>query len=133
VTVLDTSGVVDLLIDGPAAARVADLLRSERELAAPDVLVAETLSVIRGATLRAELPLARATAAVADLGLLPLRMFPSTALRERAWELRENFTAADALFVSLAERLGEPLATKDRSLLHAARLPSVHLSTIALA
>jgi predicted nucleic acid-binding protein len=42
-------------------------------------------------------------------------------LRDRAWELRENLTAADALFVALAERLGEPLATKDRRLALAAR------------
>jgi predicted nucleic acid-binding protein len=37
-------------------------------------------------------------------------------MRERAWGLRENFTIADALFVALAERLGEPLATKDLAL-----------------
>ena len=46
---------------------------------------------------------------------------PTLALRDRAWELRENMTAADALFVALAERLDEPLATKDRGLARAAR------------
>lgn len=51
----------------------------------------------------------------------PSSLFPSLALRERAWELRENMTAADALFVALADRLGEPLATRDRGLADAAR------------
>jgi predicted nucleic acid-binding protein len=35
--------------------------------------------------------------------------------------LRHNLTVADALFVALAERLEEPLATKDRGLAAAAR------------
>jgi predicted nucleic acid-binding protein len=35
--------------------------------------------------------------------------------------LRDSLTAADALFVALAEQLDEPLATKDRALAAAAR------------
>jgi predicted nucleic acid-binding protein len=35
--------------------------------------------------------------------------------------LRDNFTAADACFVALAEQLDEALATKDRHLANAAR------------
>lgn len=42
-------------------------------------------------------------------------------LRSRAWELRDNLTAADAPFVALAEQLGEPLATKDQGLATTAR------------
>jgi predicted nucleic acid-binding protein len=56
-----------------------------------------------------------------DLGDLAIDLYPTLPLRQRAWELRENLTAADALFVALAERLGEPLATKDRALASAAR------------
>jgi predicted nucleic acid-binding protein len=63
----------------------------------------------------------RAEAAVEDLGDLGVELFPSLHLRKRAWELRENLTAADALFVALAECLGEPLATIDRGLATAAR------------
>jgi predicted nucleic acid-binding protein len=58
----------------------------------------------------------RATGAIEDLGDLALTLFPSLRLRQRAWELRRNFTAGDALFVALAEELDEPLATKDRAL-----------------
>jgi predicted nucleic acid-binding protein len=53
-------------------------------------------------------------------------------LRRRAWELRHNLNAADALFVALAERLDEPLATKDTAL---ARAASKHttIATVVLA
>lgn len=121
-TVIDTSGLVELLVEGPAAAAVAQLVSSERELAAPDVVVFETLAVIRRAALRGSLSDSRAAAAVEDLGDAPLRIFPSLPLCARAWELRRNLTAADALFVALAETLGEPLATADRSLLSAVSL-----------
>ena len=66
------------------------------------------------------------------LGDLPLELFPSLPLKRRAWELRRNLTAADALFVALAERLDEPLATKDAAL---ARAASKHatVETVVLA
>ena len=132
-TVIDTSGVVDLLIGGPASPIVADLLARERELAAPDILVFEVLSVIRRGAGRRALSESRASAAVEDIAALPVRLFPSMPLRARVWQLRENLTPADGLFVALAERLGEPLATKDSSLLRAiANLPAVDARTIAL-
>ena len=132
-TVIDTSGVVDLLIGGPASPIVADLLKRERELAAPDILVFETLSAIRRGARRGALSGSRASAAIEDIAALPVRLFPSMPLWSRVWELGENLTPADALFVALAERLGEPLATKDRSLLQAiATLPAVDARTIAL-
>ena len=115
-TVIDTSGIVDLLTAGPASQMVGELLAQERELAAPDVLVFETLSVIRRNALKGSLTASRASAAVEDMAGMPVHLFPSLPLRSRAWQLRENLTTADALFVSLAERLDEPLATKDRSL-----------------
>jgi predicted nucleic acid-binding protein len=133
VTVIDTSGVVDLLIDGPASQSVAVLLAREREFAAPDILVFETLSAIRRGVRRGTLSESRAAAAIEDLAALPVRLFSSMPLRERVWQLRENLTPADGLFVALAERLGEPLATKDAALLQAlVRLPAVDVSALAL-
>jgi predicted nucleic acid-binding protein len=95
------------------------LLEQEGELAAPDLLVFEVLAVLRREAAR-ELGDARASGAVRDLGDVALALFPSLALRERAWALRRNFTIADAIFVALAEQLGEPLVTKDVSLARAA-------------
>lgn len=120
-TVVDTSGVVDFLLADGAAVEVESLLAAEGALAAPDLLVFEVLAVLRRIVLRGEIASQRARGAVEDLGDLAVDLFPSMALRERAWELRENLTAADALFVALAEQLGEPLATKDRALAAAAR------------
>jgi len=120
VTVLDTSAVVDHLLDEEAAAQVGALLAREPASAAPDVLVFEVLAVLRRAVLRSALAPERARGAVEDLGDIRVDLFPSLPLRRRAWELRENLTAADGLFVALAEQLGEPLATKDRRLAAAA-------------
>jgi predicted nucleic acid-binding protein len=121
VTVLDTSAVIDFLLVGEAAGEVETLLHDQSTPAAPDVLVFEVLAVLRRGTLRGALSSDRARGALVDLGDLAIELFPSMSLRERAWELRENLTAADALFVALAEQLGEPLATKDRALAGAAR------------
>jgi predicted nucleic acid-binding protein len=83
--------------------------------------VFELLAVLRRDAARGELSDSRARGAVEDLGDLAVDLFPTLALRHRAFELRLNLTVADALFVALAELLGEPLATKDRGLANAAR------------
>lgn len=120
-TVIDTSAVVDFLVGEEAAEEVEVLLAREGAVAAPDLIVFEVLAVFRRHVRRGSLPPERARGAIEDLGDLAVEVFPTLPLRERAWELRESFTAADAIFVALAERLGEPLATKDRSLAAAAR------------
>jgi predicted nucleic acid-binding protein len=120
VTVLDTSAVIDFLLAEGAVGEVESLLAQEGSAAAPDLLVFEILAVLRRDVGRGAVRPDRAQGAVEDLGDLPVDLFGTLALRERAWELRANLTAADALFVALAERLGEPLATKDRGLASAA-------------
>ncbi|MHB8242285.1 MAG: type II toxin-antitoxin system VapC family toxin [Solirubrobacteraceae bacterium] len=115
-TVLDTSVVVDFLLGAGVAGDVRVLMDREGELAAPDLLVFEVLAVLRREVGRGDLSEDRAASAVFDLGDLPVELFPSLPLRRRAWALRANLTAADALFVVLAEQLGEPLATKDSAL-----------------
>jgi predicted nucleic acid-binding protein len=116
VTVIDTSGVVDFLLGVGVAESVQALMDDEGELAAPDLLIFEVIAVIRRETLRGALGEGRASAAVADLGDLPIELFPSLPMRARVWSLHRNLTAADALFAALAEQLAEPLATKDRPL-----------------
>lgn len=120
-TVLDTSGVVDFLIGEEASGEVEDLLRREGPVAAPDLLVFEVIAVFRRQMRLRSIEADRASSAIADLGDFPLEVFPSLPLRARAWELRDNFAAADALFVALAERIDEPFATKDRKLASAAK------------
>lgn len=85
------------------------------------MLVFEVLAVLRRDVRRHVLGPERARGAIDDLGDLAVEVFSTLPLRRRAWELRETLTAADALFVALAEDLGEPLATRDRALASAAR------------
>lgn len=131
-TVLDTSAVIDFLLGSGSAPEVQQLMIAEGELAAPDLIVFEVLAVLRRAALSKDLSAKRATAALDDLADLPLELFPSLPLRRRAWALRHNLTAADALFIALAELLDEPLATKDTAL---ARAASKHttITTVVLA
>lgn len=119
-TVIDTSAVVDFLVGDEAAEEVGELLAREQTFAAPDLLVFEVLAVLRRYARRGAITGDRAQAAIEDLGDFAVELFPTLPLRNRAWELRENLTAADALFVALAEQLREPLATKDRGLASAA-------------
>jgi predicted nucleic acid-binding protein len=116
VTVLDTSAVVDYLLGIGVAKRVEQMMATESELAAPDLLTFEVLAVLRRETFRQEVSEDRAAGAVEDLGDLPIELFGSLPLRRRAWALRRNFTTADALFIALAELLSEPLATTDSAL-----------------
>jgi predicted nucleic acid-binding protein len=88
---------------------------------------------LRRQTLRGQLADGRAQAALADLGDMRLRLYPSLILRERAWQLRDNLTTADALYVALAEQLRQPLASKDSALLAAvATLDGVDVSLVTL-
>jgi len=121
-TVLDSSGAVDYLTGDGVATEVAALLEFETgvAVAAPEILVVEVLSALRRMSRSGLTTPARAAAAVDDLGSIRVDLFPALPLRRRGWELRENFSAFDGLFIALAELLDEPLATKDRSLARAA-------------
>ena len=66
----------------------------------------------------------RAAEAIADLADLDLHRHPHLDLLTRAWELRENVTAYDAMYVALAEALDAPLVTCDAPLAATARQPS---------
>jgi predicted nucleic acid-binding protein len=51
-----------------------------------------------------------------------LQRYPHDFLLPRVWELRNNLTAYDAVYVALAEALGASLLTRDRRLAGAAGL-----------
>ena len=60
------------------------------------------------------------TRALSDLADFPFRRYPHDWLLLRVWELRNNVTAYDAVYVALAEALDAPLLTSDRHLAAAA-------------
>lgn len=57
-----------------------------------------------------------ATAAIRDLLDLPIDRYPGRILVTRAFELRDNVTEYDAVYLALAEALDRPLLTGDSRL-----------------
>jgi predicted nucleic acid-binding protein len=48
-----------------------------------------------------------------DLSALDFERYPLEPMLERIWQLRENVSAYDAHYITLAETLGAPLLTFD--------------------
>jgi predicted nucleic acid-binding protein len=120
--VLDASAVAGALLDPSGHAAVVDLVADEaNDLAVPCLCDVEVLSVLRSVLRRGESDADRMSDAIAVLIDLPLRRFDHGLLIERAFALRDNFTAFDAVYVALAEGLGATLVTADGRLATAAR------------
>ena len=75
---------------------------------------------------------ARSREAIADLADLPIARYSTLPLLERAWSLRANLSAYDAMYVALAEALDTPLVTADAHLATAA-LTHAHIEVVLLA
>jgi len=117
VIVVDASSVLEVLLRTPMAAAVEERLFDPAEsLHAPHLLDVEAAQVIRRYALTGEIDGPRGRAALDDLGDFPLRRYPHSFLLPRVWELRNNLTAYDAVYVALAEALDAPLVTRDRRL-----------------
>ena len=83
------------------------------ELHAPHLLDAEVAHVLRKRHRLGLVDVLIAAGALADLTQLAITRHAHVPLLDRVWELRDNLTAYDALYVALAERLGAPLVTAD--------------------
>jgi predicted nucleic acid-binding protein len=117
VIVVDASAVLEALLRTPAAAAVETRLFSPRQtLHAPHLLDVEVAQVIRRYAAAGELDAERGRDALADLADYSLIRYPHDFLLPRVWELRNNLTAYDAIYIALAEALGAPLLTRDRRL-----------------
>lgn len=118
--VVDASALVAFYAaDDPRRATVATRLAVGDPLFAPAHLDAEIISALHGLsrsnrTLRGTVP-----AALRHLAGFPIRRMPLAPLLQRIWELRDNLTAYDAAYVTLAERLEGPLITCDGRLVGA--------------
>jgi predicted nucleic acid-binding protein len=116
VKVVDASVLVQYLTrsDHREAAEVA--IGQEHWLWVPALVDAEVGNALRRQLLRKEISPRIARRAFQELLELDLQRIPHDALAERAWQLRENVTYYDALYVALAEELGVPLLTLDQHL-----------------
>ena len=91
------------------------------DLHVPALCDVEVAAAVRRALARGLLTLERAIDAVNDYLDLPLTRHGHAALIGRVLEFRENFSAYDATYVVLAERLDGSLLTGDRRLSRAVR------------
>lgn len=115
--VVDASVVANALADdGDDGDLARHHMIEAGELAAPDLVDVETVSVLRRRWLAGDLTARRFSTAVDDLGDLALLRMPTLPLMRRAYELRATVTAYDASYVALAEHLGWVLLTADRRL-----------------
>ena len=115
--VVDASALLEALLRTPAAKAVEKFLFNPRQtLHAPHLLDVEIAQVIRRYAANGEIDAERGRAALVDLADFPLHRYPHDFLLPRVWELRNNLTAYDAVYVALAETLDAPLLTRDRRL-----------------
>lgn len=129
--VVDASALLELLLQTPLGTRVeARLLRDDEEFHAPHLIDVEVTQALRRLLRAGEVSADRAGEAVEDLVDLDLHRHAPLDLLTRAWKLRENVTAYDAMYVVLAEALGGTVVTCDTRL---AKAPGhrAHIEVIA--
>jgi predicted nucleic acid-binding protein len=115
--VVDASAVLEVLLRTPTATAVERrLFEPSQTLHAPHLLDVEVAQVVRRYAANGEIDAERGRMALADLADLSLRRYPHDFLLSRVWDLRNNLTAYDAVYVALAEALDAPLLTRDKRL-----------------
>lgn len=121
--ILDASALVELILDTPTgqavAARIADPAEA---LHAPHLADIEVVQALRRYVRERDIDAEAAAVALDDLRALDLQRHAHEPLLERVWELRDNLTAYDAVYVALTEVLDGVLLTCDRPLSRAPAL-----------
>jgi predicted nucleic acid-binding protein len=117
VIVVDASAMTEFLLQTPLGRRVEQrLFGADEELHAPHLLDVEIVQALRRLVRTGDMPAARAEEALDDLAALAIRRHSHFDLLARAWELRSNLTAYDAMYVVVAEALDAVLVTSDSPL-----------------
>jgi predicted nucleic acid-binding protein len=117
VIVLDASALIELLVGTAAGRRIARRLGDPRvSLHIPQLAYIEVLQVLRRYVASREITPADADAAIEDLQALDLEPHDHEPFLDRVWDLRDNFSAYDAVYVALAQALGAVILTCDRKL-----------------
>ena len=126
---LDASATVEWLLRSPRGLKVDRLVDADPILVAPHLLDAEVAAVLRRATLAGQLEAGRAALALDTLAASPIRRYPHGPMLRRAFDLRDNVSAYDAMYLVLAEALEATLVTADLRLARAAlgRVPTAVL------
>jgi predicted nucleic acid-binding protein len=120
VIVVDASALLEFLLQTPLGGKVeARLLRDGDELHAPHLVDVEVCQGLRRLVRAGEVSSARAAEALDDLGSLDLQRHAHIDFIDRAWKMRDNVTAYDAMYIALAEGIDAPIVTCDAPLARA--------------
>jgi len=115
--VLDASAAVDWLLQTPAGQHIEKRLYARNEtLHAPHLIDLEVPQVLRRLASQGLVSVRRADEAVRDLLDLRITRYPHLVLLPRIWQLRHKFSAYDAAYIVLAEKLGAAIVTRDARL-----------------
>jgi len=115
--VVDASAVLEFLLQTPLGVRVEDrLFRRDDEFHVPHLLDVEVVQGLRRLVRTGEVSASRATEAITDLNELDLHRHAHLDLLGRAWKLRDNLSAYDAMYVALAEAINASIVTCDAAL-----------------
>jgi predicted nucleic acid-binding protein len=118
--IVDASCLYEVVVDAPRAEEVRRELAADTDHAAPHLIDAEVLGLIRRDHLLGRLDATAAHQAIEDLRDWPGERYGHRGLLERAWDLRASVRSWDALYVALAEALDGRLLTLDERLARAA-------------
>jgi predicted nucleic acid-binding protein len=112
--VVDASVVVEFLGGSDRAPALDERLKAEEHtLWAPHLIDAEVGHALRRKVRLGQLGVGAAEEALWEVNDLPLRLVEHENLVQVAWDLRDNFSFYDGLYVALALMLGETLITFD--------------------
>lgn len=115
--IVDASTLANALTDDGSVGMVSRFeLARDAHWAAPQHLLVETFSAIRGRHLGGKVSASRCRDALGALGSAAIEMVSTQALLPRMWELRSNVSGYDAAYVAAAESLDCPLLTSDARL-----------------
>ncbi|WP_040160261.1 type II toxin-antitoxin system VapC family toxin [Mobilicoccus massiliensis] len=114
---VDASTVVDLLVaDDERGEWARSTMLADLTWAAPDFVLAEVFSAVRGLHRGGHVTTARAEGAVDALGRLRIELVPTARLLGAMWRLRDAVGAYDAGYVAVAIMFDCPLVTADARL-----------------
>jgi len=127
--VLDASAAIDWLLQTAAGREIESRIYARGEsLHAPHLLDLEVAQVLRRLAREGAVSAPRADQAIQDLLDLRVTRYPHFVFLPNIWRLRDNFSAYDAAYIALTEKLGATLITRDARLASAsARAVSIEL------
>lgn len=118
--VIDASAAIEWILQTAKGAEIeARIFRkpgASAHLHAPHLLDVEVAQVLRKQVAKGLVSELRGQTALDDFLQIPLMRYPHDVVLRRVWQLRQNLTAYDAVYVALAEALRVPLLTCDANI-----------------